>query len=344
MRYIGSKSLLLNHIKQVILENIQEPTEIFCDIFSGTSAVARFFKPNYKIISNDLLHFSYALQFATIENNNQPEFKKLKDIQINDPIDYFNSKDAKLSDLLDPPFIFNNYSPNNDTQRQYFTNDNALQIDFIRQTIEYWRNQELIDNNEYYYLIATLIEAIPFVSNIAGTYGAYLKYWDNRAYKKITLQHFEVADNKKDNRCFNYDSNELIKKIKGDILYIDPPYNSRQYLPNYHILETISKYDNPRIYCKTGLRPYKDVKSKYCVKNKVYSELNNLIQFAKFKYLVVSYNSEGLLDKDEIKDVLFKHGVSKTYKLTKIPYRRYKHIKRKVKHDLKEFIFFIQKQ
>lgn len=344
MRYIGSKNSLLEHIKQVIVENIHEPTEIFCDIFSGTGSVARFFKQNYTIFSNDLLHFSYELQFATIENNKQPQFENLKNTGINDPLTFLNNKDIKLDDLLEIPFIFNNYSPNKENPRQYFTNDNALKIDYIRQTIGDWKNQKLINNNEYYYLLAVLIEAVPFVSNIAGTYGAYLKHWDNRSYKKITLKHLNILDNNKDNKCFNLDSNQLIKEIQGDILYIDPPYNSRQYLPNYHILETISKYDSPKIYGKTGLRPYKDVKSKYCVKSKVYSELDNLIQFAKFKYIIMSYSSEGLLSKNEIKDILIKYGIRETYKVAQIPYRRYKHIKRKTESNLEEFIFFIKKQ
>ena len=78
MRYIGNKTNLLNNIDQVIKENCDGEEKIFCDLFSGTSSVARYFKNRYKIISNDLLYFSYVLQKATIENNNIPEFKKLK--------------------------------------------------------------------------------------------------------------------------------------------------------------------------------------------------------------------------------------------------------------------------
>lgn len=210
--------------------------------------------------------------------------------------------------------------------------------------IEYWKRQKLINKNEYCYLLATLIESIPFVSNIAGTYGAYLKHWDNRAFKKINLCRFDIANNNKRNHCFNRNANQLIHQIKGDILYIDPPYNSRQYLPNYHIFETIARYDNPDIYGKTGLRPYIELKSNYCVKSKVYHELNNLINCANFKFIILSYSSEGLLTQDEIKNILIENGIENTYKLTKIPYRRYKHVKGKIAHKLEEFIFFIQKK
>ena len=343
MRYIGSKNLLLEYINQTIYKNISESLQSFCDIFSGTSIVAKFFKENYQIISNDLLFFSFTLQHATIENNRKPKFKYLNKEGINDPLEFLNNTEVTSINLKNSAFVHDNYSPTSSCDRQYFTNENALKIDFIRQTIEEWKQEKLINSSEYYYLIAVLIEAIPFVSNIAGTYGAYLKHWDNRAYKKIDLRHLEIINNNKKNRCFNQDSNELIKEIEGDVLYIDPPYNSRQYLPNYHILETIARYDSPEIYGKTGLRPYEDLKSKYCLKNEVYTELENLIKFAKFKYIIVSYSSMGILNSDEIEEILKKYGQESTFKLQKIPYRSYKRIKEQANYNLEEYIFFIKK-
>ena len=108
-------------------------------------------------------------------------------------------------------------------------------------------SQKCLPQYLYYYLLASLLEGIPFVSNITGTYGAYLKEWDRRALKKFELIRLNVIDNNCDNECYNTDSNKLIEQISGDILYLDPPYNERQYLPNYHLLETIAKYDNPII-------------------------------------------------------------------------------------------------
>jgi len=343
MRFIGSKVKLLENIKKIIKENCLNATS-FCDIFSGTASVARFFKKDFSIISNDLLHFSFVLQKATIENNKIPKFIKLKIQNINDPIEFLNQFKPKIEDLKSEPFIYNNYTPNHNHDRSYFSKENALKIDFIRQKVEDWKNKELITEYEYFYLLACLIEAVPFISNIAGTFGAYLKHWDNRALKKIELQQLEIIDNKNKNKSYNKDSNIVIKEIEGDILYIDPPYNSRQYLPNYHVLETISRYDNPKIYGKTGLRPYNDVKSKYCVKNKVLSEFSKLIKNANFKYIIISYSSEGLMNEKEIEKVLLENGIKETYKLEKIPYRRYKHTKGTVEHNLNEFLFFITKR
>ncbi len=244
MRFIGNKTNLLNDIQKVIKENCDGSEKVFCDLFSGTSSVARFFKMNTKIISNDMLYFSYVLQKATIQNNQIPEFKKVKiALNIKDVFDYLENAPIDIKD----GFVYSNYSPHEKCERMYLTTENAQRIDFIRTTIEQWKNEELINENEYYYLLASLLEGIPFVSNITGTYGAYLKEWDRRALKKFELIRLNVIDNNCDNECYNTDSNKLIEQISGDILYLDPPYNERQYLPNYHLLETIAKYDNPII-------------------------------------------------------------------------------------------------
>jgi adenine-specific DNA-methyltransferase len=342
MRFIGSKALLLKDIEKVIQDNI-ENAGTFCDIFAGTSTVGRYFKKNYTIISNDLLHFSYVLQKATIEINQKPSFAEIQKRINRNPFEYLLNTEVDTRNFQSPPFIYENYSPNKKSDRQYFTNENALRIDFIRQTIEQWRQEQLLNEQEYHYLLAALIEGVPFVSNIAGTYGAFLKHWDKRAFKKFQLIELDTYDNGRKNTCYNQDSNRLIREISGDILYIDTPYNQRQYAPNYHILETISRYDYPEIKGKTGLRPYQDIKSEYCVKNKVLDSFNDLVENAKFKHLIVSYSNEGIMAIHEIEEVLKSVGKESTYRLYKIPYRRYKHRSGNVEHNLHELLFYIEK-
>ena len=342
MRFIGNKTNLLNDIAQVIKENCDGTEKVFCDIFSGTASVARFFKNRYKIISNDLLYFSYVLQKGTIENNEIPSFKKLEDkLNIHDVFDYLENIDIKQEKFN--KFIYENYSPNKKCERMYLTSENALRIDFIRNKIEEWRNKELINKNEYYYLLAALIEGVPFVSNITGTYGAYLKQWDKRAFKKFEMIRLNVIDNNVKNQCYNKNSNDLIQEISGDILYLDPPYNERQYLPNYHLLETIARYDNPEIKGKTGIRVYNSEKSNYCIKNKVYSEMEELIKNAKFKHIIVSYNQDGLLSKNDIETILKKYGNKETYKLYEIPYKQYQNKLTKKLDMHYEYLFYISK-
>jgi len=342
MRFIGSKVLLVNHIEKIINENITN-AKTFCDIFSGTTVVSKYFKKYFKIISNDILHFSYVLQKATITNNQIPEFINFKKKFNQNPFVFFEKSIIKPDKFKLIPFIYENYSPTLKSNRKYFTNENALKIDFIRQNIEEWKNEGIICENEYFYLLAGLIEAVPFISNIAGTYGAFLKHWDNRALKNLELIQLNVEDNKKTNESYNIDSNELIKSISGDILYIDPPYNTRQYAPNYHVLETISVYDNPKINGITGIRPYKDKRSNYCIKNNVINAFDKLIKNANFSNIIVSYSTEGIMNEDNIRSILLNYGNSQSFKVYRFPYRRYKHIPGKIEHNLEELIFYIKK-
>jgi adenine-specific DNA-methyltransferase len=110
-------------------------------------------------------------------------------------------------------------------------------------------------------------------------------------------------------------------EIKSDIYYIDPPYNQRQYAPNYHILETIAKYDNPKIKGVTGLRPYENQKSKFCNAQKAIEELDNIAKNGHYKSLVLSYNSEGIMTSEKILEVFNKYG---DVKLVEIKYPRFK--------------------
>ena len=342
MRFIGCKTLLLDRIEKIIDENIENANS-FCDIFSGTSTVARYFKNKYEIYSNDLLYFSYVLQKATIENNRIPEFNGLKKIGINDPIDYFNNLEMNEMEKLkqEDRFMQNTYAPTGN--RMYFTDENALRIDFARITTEKWYKNGLITETEYYYLVACIVEGVPSISNISGTYGAYNKQWDKRTQNIYKLYRLDVTENNKNNKCYNQDGVELLKKICGDILYIDPPYNERQYLPNYHVLETVAKYDKPKVKGVTGQREYNGEKSDFCIKKSVASAFDNLIKNANFKYILISYSTDGLMKVEEIEKILKKYGNANTYKLYKIPYRRFKSRNQKEKEELKELVFYIEK-
>lgn len=199
MRFIGCKTQLLDNIHEVVEQHAPD-AKSFCDIFSGTSTVARYFKQWYEVYSNDLLYFSYCLQRATIENDSTPTFDVLSEkLGINNPIDYFNHLSTEMMEILPQEYRFfqNNYSPLGN--RMYITESNALRIDFARNKIEEWHKSNLINEDEYYYLIACVIEGIPFISNIAGTYGAFHKFWDTRSQKKFELYNLQVVHNGKNN-------------------------------------------------------------------------------------------------------------------------------------------------
>jgi len=191
-------------------------------------------------------------------------------------------------------FIYNNYSPNGtknlEQPRMYFTDENAQKIDAIRTQIEEWKNTKLINENEYYILLATLIESIGFFANILGVYGAFKKDWDKRALKPFLLKPIKIIESKKEHFVFNTSSLKLLDKYQYDIIYLDPPYNQRQYAPNYHILETIAKYDNPNIKGVSGMRNYDNQKSTFCNKIKALNDLELICKSKNYKYHTFLHN------------------------------------------------------
>ena len=316
MNYIGSKLSILNYIDDTIQDfaEISDNNITFCDIFAGTSSVGKYFKnKGYNIISNDIEYYSFVNAKHFIENNKEITFDRLKDEGIQNVFEYLNHLNDKKG------FIFKNYTikgtQNQEYERKYFTEENAIKIDSIRNKIEEWKNNKLIKENEYYYLITCLLEAADKVANTASVYEAFLKNIKKSAIKTLELKPLEVLINDKEKKYLvkNEDANLLINKISGDILYMDPPYNTRKYDTNYHILETIALYDNPKIKGKTGVREETKKRSRYCVKKEVESAFEDLIKNAKFKYIFLSYNDEGIIPLNKIKEIMSKYGEYKVY-------------------------------
>lgn len=336
MRYYGCKTKLLNFLSEGVTETGINHGSIFCDLFSGTTAVAKFFKQKgYTVYANDFLEFSYSFAHTYIKNNTYPSFYGLRKIIKNisgDSNKYLNIIINYLNNL-DPikGFIYNNYCPGGtkklDSPRMYFADKNGMKIDAIRTKIQEWKDSDTIDEDEFYFLLTSLIESVPYIANISGTYAAYLKNWDPRAFKSIELKVPIIPESKRDNRAFKEDANILIKRIYSDILYLDPPYNTRQYASNYFLLELIAEGwfngQKPKIYGKTGMRDYEKQKSAFSQKSGVSNAFNSLIKNAKTKFIILSYNNEGLMSEDEIVDILSSRGEVKIFKK---PYRRYRSI------------------
>lgn len=330
MRYIGNKENLLPQIYDIFQQkNIQGKS--FFDVFSGTANVGKYFKQlDYQVYSSDLMYFSFVLQKAYICNNEDCYFdkllteldfksKKLFSSPLDTVVEYLNQIQPQEG------FIYQNYTPEPtqhlEKPRMYFSSENGKIIDAIRLKIEQWKIDSLLTENEYFVLLTCLIETVPFYANIAGVFGAFHKKWDARAIKKMELRTIPLLKNSCQNFVFNENSVNLIEQIKADIYYLDPPYNQRQYAPNYHLLETIAKYDNPTIKGVSGMRDYSKQKSNFCNAKTALQELEKFAKLGNYKHLILSYNTEGIMLSNDIINTLVPYG---SIELVEFDYLRFK--------------------
>lgn len=340
MRFLGNKTRLLEKIEQVVKDNDLDG-EVFCDLFSGSSSVGDYFKDRFKIISNDYLHSLSVFAKGKLNNDSIPLFKKFKVKFGISPFTYLNEKEYTYSKQY---FITKNYSPKGG--RQFFTEDNAIKIDGIRIEIENLYKDKHLNENEYYFLLASLLESVMGVSNTTGTYEAFLKKWDRRSFKEFEIVPLEFNHLKLfgDNTIYNKDSNELIREIEGDILYIDPPYTITNYSSAYHLLESISKYDYPEIRGITGRRVHRNEKSRYTRKNDALTNFEDLFRQANFKHIIISYSTQSLVPLEELIELSEKFAKDNQVKIYKFPFREYKNIRSSQKENkLKEVIIYFEK-
>lgn len=316
MKYIGNKTRLLEFIDSSMKKAGINTVGSFVDLFSGTASVGKYFKNiGFRVISNDIMAYSYYVQYVLIKINVMPSFDKISKTGIKGVLEKLNTLEPKEG------YAFENYAPSGKYHRQYFSDDNAKKIDAIRDHIELWRNDNLLNEDEYAVLVYSLIDAADFVANISGTYGAYLKIWRSMALKPLTLKEPNITSNEKDNKIYQEDANILVDDIYADVVYLDPPYNSRQYAPNFHVLESLAVWDKQELTGKTGQRDYSDKKSLYCQKTTAEDAFTRLINKLHTKYIILSYNNEGIIPRERIIDILGGRGKVQEYSTD---YRRFR--------------------
>ncbi len=316
MNYIGSKYSLMDFLDDTIIRVAGEAEngKVFADLFAGTGTVGSWFrKKGFNVIANDIQHYSYVLNKHFIENVLEtPEIDLQRALQITGYLNQLTPTEG---------FIYNNYCEGSGSGRNYFTDTNGKKCDSIRSELEKLKQRNEITESEYYHILASLLNSIDKYANTASVYGAFLKHIKKSAAKEFRLELLPIISGEIAGKVYNRDVNDLIKHIEGDILYLDPPYNERQYCTNYHVLETISRYDNPKLHGLTGLRDYTRERSDFCSKKTVQAAFDSIVKQANFNFIFLSYNNEGLMPIETIRQIMERYG---RYEVFTKEYRRFK--------------------
>ncbi len=275
-RYLGSKTKLLPFIH----ETLNKEGIVFdslLDIFGGTGSVANSFNDGkHSIYVNDLLE-SNRCSYNAFFGSEHIEEKKIDRI-----IDSFNA-----TDYSEPNYFSINFS---DT---FFSESNCMKIGGIREDIETLYNASHINQREKDILITSLLYAMDRIANTVGHYDAFRRGGD--LSKPLVLKALDLPSesSNKHNRIYRMDANELAKECEADVVYIDPPYNSRQYCDAYHLLENVARWEKPKVYGVAKKMDRGGLKSRYC-ENSAPRAFNELIMSLRCKFILVSYNNMGV--------------------------------------------------
>lgn len=269
-RYLGNKYKLLPFIKNVV-DNNTEQISIVADIFAGTGAVASAFLDR-QVITNDIMYSNYICHIAWFS----PQY--FSESKIIDYIVFYNTVE-----ISDENYMTQNFS---DT---YFSKSDCSRIGFIRQNIEDEYLQGNINERERAILITSLLYAMDKIANTCGHYDAYRKgvMFDKKLELSLPTPN---PNNNINNKCYNIDANELVKSITADLVYIDPPYNSRQYCDAYHLIENVARWEKPKVSGVSRKMDRSKMKSDYCTR-KATVAFEDLVTNINAKYILLSYNN-----------------------------------------------------
>ena len=300
-RYLGNKYKLLDFIKSTIAAECQGINTV-ADIFAGTGSVASAFTDK-KLITNDILYFNYICHVAWFgsQKYNEPKIEAL--------VCYYN-----LAQPREENYMSENFS------NTFFSAEDCRKIGFIREDIEKRYNAGEINARERAILITSLLYAMDKIANTCGHYDAYIKGATFEKHLELTLP-LASNENNQNNQCYNEDANKLVERIEADLVYIDPPYNSRQYCDAYHLLENVARWEKPAV---TGVALKMDrskLKSDYCTSSAA-KAFEDLVSKIKAKYILLSYNnmaekgngrSNAKISDDDIMRILSRKGKVKVF-------------------------------
>lgn len=300
-RYLGNKYKLLPFITKVVEDECKNVNTI-ADIFAGTGAVASAFTDK-KIITNDNMYSNYICHLAWFSSESYSE-EKIIELIVN-----YNAMVVEQDNYMSKNFA-----------NTYFSLEDCRKIGFIRQDIEDRFLEGNINTRERALLITSLLYAMDKISNTCGHYDAYRQGAEFEKHLELYVPKPDENLNE-NNMCYNMDTNDLVSDIEADLVYIDPPYNSRQYCDAYHLLENVARWNKPEVFGVAKKMDRTALKSDYCTK-KATNAFEKLIDSIHAKYIMLSYNnmaekgndrSNAKINDDDIMRILQKKGAVKVF-------------------------------
>lgn len=282
IKYLGSKRTLIPALVDIAKKaNAQSAV----DLFTGTTRVAQAFKKQGIYTSaSDIATYSHVFAQCYIETNA-------------DNIDYneLASIIERLNGLKGKPGYFTETFC---VDARYFQPKNGERVDVIRDVIE----REYKDAPVYPILLTSLIEAADKVDSTVGLQMAYLKQWAKRAESDMRLLVPELISG--NGKSYLGDALEIAQEIpEADLVYLDPPYNQHRYFTNYHIWESLVRWDKPEVYGIANKRiDARDdsTKSSFNRKAEMPLSMKKVLESVKGKTIVLSYNNESWLSADTL--------------------------------------------
>ena len=338
MRYLGNKTRLIPFLMRTVDRLGIEPG-VACDPFAGTASVGSAMKVHgWRVHSGDLLALSYAFQVARVELDHTPRYSGLHRNGGGRAGRSGLSYRAVLSRLHSLPrrhgFISEHYSPAGESAavygRMYFTAENAGAIDAARETIADWTAEGRLDRTGEQLLLASLIQGADRVANTTGVYASFVKSWQPNALKSLDLHPLRpISGAGATSGCTSFRGRaiDLARRVGAvDLVYLDPPYNQRQYPGYYHIPELLAMGWNPppELRGKTGLIPDDAIRSDWCRSSRCESALRELLAASDARHVLLSYNDEGLMTNEVISDAFREAGEPDSYRRFRRGYRRYR--------------------
>ena len=349
---IGNKRTLLGFIGRGIgkvQKRLQKNKLKTFDVFSGSGIAARYFKQfSDLLIVNDLEKYSAVINECYLSNESELDFPLLRE--------YYQELISKSNQGLIKGLISEIYAPVDDNnikpnERVFYTSRNAMYIDTMRQLID------RIPQNDQKYFLAPLLSEASIHANTSGVFKGFYKNRETgigqfggknrnalfRITGDINLPFPVFSNFSCDTIIYNNDSNELIKKLpEVDLAYLDPPYNQHPYGSNYFMLNLILDYKYPEKTSKISGIPEDWNRSAYNKENHALNALTNLVENIKAKYLLISFNSEGFINVEQMMNMLNRFGKFEILETKYNVFRGSRNLKTREIH-VKEYLYLLEK-